>query len=213
MNYDIRFTFPCNIIISGQSQSGKTTLVHEILKHKDKLFTINPQRILWCSDTNINITNKKNYIFHKGLPNVDIIKPYDIVIIDDLFIEAGESKEISNIFTKLSHHLPMSVIFLTQNLFYKSKENRNRTLNTHYLIIFKSIRDISGIRCLGSQMCQPLIEIYKDATQNPYSYLLIDFHQNTPDEIRFRSNIVPSDYPPIVYIINKKVNKRKYDNE
>ena len=44
-------------------------------------------------------------------------------------------------------------------------------------------------------------EIFHDITKSkPHSYLLIDFHQSTPDEIRFRTNILPHEYPPIVYV-------------
>jgi hypothetical protein len=44
-----------------------------------------------------------------------------------------------------------------------------------------------------------LIEAYKDATQKPYTYLLIDLHPQTVDEYRLRAKIFPDKYQ-VVYV-------------
>lgn len=197
--YDIRFKLASNIVIVGPSQAGKTTFVEELIENRCILFEPPPKRILWCSEHEMI---KFKHI--KGLPKLEDIEPYDLIVIDDLFIEAAESKDISVLFTKYTHHKPCCIVFLTQNLFYQSKQQRNRALNTHYLILFKNPRDVTAIRILGSQMgIKNLQDIYKDATEKPHSYLLIDYHQSTPDEIRLRSHVLPSEYPPIVYLVNK----------
>jgi hypothetical protein len=36
-----------------------------------------------------------------------------------------------------------------------------------------------------------VVDAYKEATKEPYSYMLFDFHQSTPDMIRVRSNMMP----------------------
>jgi hypothetical protein len=36
-------------------------------------------------------------------------------------------------------------------------------------------------------------EAYKDATSRPYGYLFLDYKQTTPDEFRYRTNILPSE--------------------
>ena len=38
-----------------------------------------------------------------------------------------------------------------------------------------------------------LQESYNDATSQPHGYLLLDLKQDTPDQIRFRTNIFPGD--------------------
>lgn len=50
-----------------------------------------------------------------------------------------------------------------------------------------------------------LEEAYRDATFGPYGYLLIDFRQDTPDCLTFRSRIIPDEnikehYSPIIYV-------------
>jgi len=201
--YDLRIRLASNIVIAGPSQAGKTSLVEEFIREKEQLFYPIPKRVVWCSNS---IGNKELLIdkYIIGLPKIEDLKKHDLVVIDDLFLEAAESKDVSNLFTKISHHREVCIVFLTQNLFYQSKQQRNRALSTHYLILFKNPRDLTSIRVIASQIgLVGLKDVYFDATQRPHSYILLDFHQSTPDEIRFRTNILPSQYPIIVYKINK----------
>ena len=205
MEYDLRLKLASNIQVVGPSQSGKTTFVESLITNKHLMFDTIPKRIVWCSSTNVIASKLKDNIkYVNGLPKLDIIKPYDLIILDDLFLEASESKDISALFTKYSHHKPCCIVFLTQNMFYQSKQQRNRSLNTHYLVLFKNPRDTLLIRTLAIQMgCKDLVAIFNDATVNAHSYIFLDFHQETQNELRIRSNILPHEYPPIVYISNK----------
>ena len=67
------------------------------------------------------------------------------------------------------------------------------TLNAHYLILFKNPRDASQISHLARQMfpghSKYMIEAFADATQMPYSYLVIDLTASTEDQYRLRSGI------------------------
>ena len=78
-----------------------------------------------------------------------------------------------------------------------------------YMVLFKSPGDKSQIRALARQMypCKPSIleEAYQDATTDRYGYLLVDLRQETPDMMRLRSKILPSEMP-IVYV-PKSINK------
>ena len=109
--------------------------------------------------------------------------------------EADE--RVSQIFTRVSHHKSLSVVFLTQNLFYGSKQNRTISLNAHYLILFKNARDATQISHLAAQMypgkSKYMIESYRDATAAPFSYLLVDLKPDTDDKVRLRSNIFPGE--------------------
>ena len=42
------FYSPTTIMISGATGSGKTSLLHRILKCKDEMFTVRPKKILYC---------------------------------------------------------------------------------------------------------------------------------------------------------------------
>ena len=102
---------------------------------------------------------------------------------------------VENIFTKLSHHKSVSVLFLTQNLFFKSKQTRTISLNSHYIVVFKNARDAMQISNLARQMypgnSKFMVEAFKDATSGPYGYLLIDMKPYTEEAYRLRTNIFP----------------------
>jgi hypothetical protein len=109
--------------------------------------------------------------------------------------EANDS--VSNIFTKVSHHRNVSVIYLSKNLFHKSKQNRTLSLNAPYIVLFKNPRDAVQVATLARQMHPGrgkfLAEAFKDATDKPYGYLLIDLKPDTEEKYRIRTNIFPNE--------------------
>ena len=180
-----------------------------------------PKHIVWCYgiyqpklfDQYSNVVK-----FHEGLPSSDdIIPPHSLLVIDDLMAEAGHS--VMNIFTKDSHHRDISTFFLTQNLYYASKTNRNMSLNTHYMFLFKNPRDQTQIQVLSRQMYphapKYLEEAFRDATDSSRessgghrSYLFVDLKQDTPDYARLRTGIFPQDYPNhFIYIPNDQASR------
>lgn len=113
-----------------------------------------------------------------------------IIILDDLMHESCEgggknSTAVSQLFTKKSHHQSITALFLTQNCFHASKQNRDISLNASYIILFKTIRGKSQLNTLFQQMYpeswKNLQKIYKEVTRVPHSYLFIDLTQKTPD--------------------------------
>jgi len=95
---------------------------------------------------------------------------------------AETNQLVANIFTKISHHRNISVLYLTQNVFDKNKHNRTISVNAHYLILFKNFRDGTQFATLSRQMyphsSKFAIEAYADATSVPYDYLLVDLKPN-----------------------------------
>ena len=85
-------------------------------------------------------------------------------------------------------HLNLSVVFVSQNLFYNGNKCRTISLNSTYIVVFKNPRDQSQIRHLACQMfpSKPkfLQVAYEDATKDPYQYLFLDFHPNSPEFVR-----------------------------
>ena len=69
--------------------------------------------------------------------------------------------------------------------------------NMHYLFLFKSPRNSSKVIHLAKQVSpydnKFIVRSYKEATQHQFTYLLFDFHQKTPEKIRLRSKIFPSE--------------------
>lgn len=124
-----------------------------------------------------------------------------LLVIDDLMGETDS--RITRLFTRGSHHRNVSVLYLVQNMFSKNKEHRTISLNCHYLVIFKNPRDASQIENLSKQMypgkSRFMREVYKNATEPPHGYLLIDLRQGTPDHLRLRTNIFPNEHQ-VVYL-------------
>ena len=198
-------------MVVGPSQSGKTTFVLSLVNERRALFDQPPQRIVWCCAMRQAAPQNGGFVLIEGLPQLSDIRPNDLVVLDDLMVEASKSEEVTALFTRAVHHLPCFLIFLTQNLFMQSKEARTRHLNTHYLVLFKNPRDASAISHLSSQMIpgEPkfLPAVYADATHDPHSYLFIDLRQETTDIMRLRTRILPHEWPTFSYVKPEEIQK------
>lgn len=193
---DPRFKHPFSAILGGPSGSGKSYFVVNFLKNLKELCDTNFKEIFWHYSIWQPDLNLKGVTFIQGLPDSNIDPSYPrLFIIDDLMRESSNSSVIIDLFTKGCHHKNISVFFITQNIFYKGKNQRDLSLNAHYLILFKNPRDKAQIRHLAQQMCPQnfkfLTEIFSDATSKAHGYLLIDLKQSTPENFRFRTNIFP----------------------
>jgi len=157
-----------------------------------------PSKIVYCYGEYQQVFRTyPRVVFHQGLPDwndFDGSEPV-VLIIDDLMQETNET--VVNLFTKGSHHRNISIMYLAQNLFPKNKFARTISLNAHYMILFKNPRDASQFANLARQMYskgwQFAVEAYKDATQQPYSYLLVDLRPEQDDDLRLRANIFPGE--------------------
>jgi len=214
---DLRFRNDSVFTVAGPSSSGKTVFVQKLLKNRASLFKHRVKHIHWFYGM-IPPPMKKdglNITYHKGLLDgwSDNIQPYDLAVLDDLFIESANNKEVTNAFTRLAHHKPCTIIYITQNIFHQSNDARTRALNTHYLTLMKNPRDGSQISHLARQMfprtSKFLTDVYRDVTEDAaFSYIILDFRQETPSNLRVRSHIFPNE-PHAVYI-NNLANGVKY---
>ena len=208
----LKFKHPMTCMVAGPTGCGKTMFVRKLLKHKHDMFDPPPQRIIWCYGVYQSgyadiMKENPNIEFVEGLPHnfETTINPkvHNLVVVDDLMDECGHDSKMSNLFTRGSHHRNLSVIFIVQNMYFKGKESRNISLNTQYLVFFKSPRDKSQITHLGRQLypgnSKFVQEAYNDATLKPYGYLLVDLKPDTPEEYRLRTCVFPDELT-IVYV-------------
>lgn len=145
---------------------------------------------------------------HEGLPKSEDYahdpRP-KLLILDDLMRESSTGAVV-NLFTKGSHHNNLSVIFITQNLFHRGQ--REISLNSNYIVIFKNPRDRAQVQHLARQLYPEdtrfFQEAYLDATAEPHGYLLVDLKQNTPENARVRACIFPFDEYQYVYVPRRK---------
>jgi hypothetical protein len=192
-------------MVVGPTQCGKTLFVLKVIRYSQCFIAPAPERIIWCYGAYQEIFRSdlsSQVEFFEGLPDANILDGRrTLLIIDDLMSETDS--RVTSLFTKGSHHKNASIVYISQNLFHKGKENRNISLNTHYLVLFKNPRDSAQIAHLGRQIfperAKYFREAFTDATSHPYGYLLVDLKTTTPDDLRLRTDIFPN-MDTIVYV-------------
>jgi hypothetical protein len=192
---------PSTICVSGCSGSGKTKFIYELLRNRNEMFDNPIDNVVYCynvwQDLFDEMLSKIPMNFHQNLIKPEELKhtKNTLVVLDDLQQEICKDKNCEKIFTQFSHHNNITVLYVVQNLFYPGM--RTLTLNTHYFVLFKNLRDQNQIRVLARQcgLNNRMLEAYKDATSNPYGYLNVDLspHQQE-DKYRLSTNIFPYQY-------------------
>src|SRR5271163_3797583 len=195
------------LFVSGPSSSGKTIFILNIIGYAEEIFDTPPTSTYWYYGAK---TDKHDELLERGfklfdtLPtNFDKIPPRSFIVLDDMMETAKNSHVVTSLFTRYAHHAKFFVIYSTQNLFHQSREARTRSLNSQYMTLFKNPREVGKIKILAAQMYPQktyLEDCYKDATEQPHSYLFIDMHQGTSELIRCRAHILPNESPMIAYV-------------
>jgi len=76
-------------------------------------------------------------------------------------------------------------------------------LNDHYVVELINVRDKKQFMYLANELYPDdslrLYNAYPDATHRPHGYNILDLTQDSYDSLRFRINIFPTQYPPVVY--------------
>ena len=197
-----------SIIVSGPTNSGKTTWVYRLLQNLDGMYYNDPpERIMYCysvwqtlyEDMEKDISNIG---FHEGLPSKEILDELSsenskVLILNDIFNKVVSSENVADVFTSGCHHRGFSCIFITQNIFSQGKFARTLALNSSYLVVFKNIRVTSQIGVLGRQLFpnkgKYFIESHEDATSYLHGYLVIDLTCTGNERFRLRTKIFPGE--------------------
>lgn len=203
------FQHPFTAFCAGPTRVGKSAFMKSLLDYRGDMFNPPPDKVIWFHGIGQDLHNTiSDVTFVEGFPAnfADYLGTRTLIILDDLMAECGGDKRLTYLFTKGSHHLNVSVIFITQNLFHKGTEIRDASLNAQYLLIFKNRRDQSQIIHLGRQLypgrTQFFREVYEDAMKTPFGYLLIDLRSETDEGMRLRTHILPNE---IGYIYQPKL--------
>ena len=230
----IRFHHPSTMIISGPTGCGKTQFVCRLLEN-NMLIDENgkaPNRIVWLYGAwqplfeQLEAKYGDLIEFREGFDK-EVIGSFDasvrnLVIIDDLMQQAKNDGIIANLFTKGSHHSNLTVMYLMQNLFEQGKYSVKVSRNSHYIVLFKNPRNSQEVRTLGQQMVPgrvaSLVSIFESATENEFSYLVIDLRPQTPTEFRYRTQIFPGEITRLFEIVGvgrkgKATGKSTYERD
>ena len=181
---DPRWQHPFTCIVAGPTGCGKTTFVARLLRNASAMIDPPPERVTWYygewQKAYENLADIPNVRLEEGLPTSFDNGKRGLVVLDDLMAETDS--RVTN----------------------KNKESRTISLNAQYMIVFKNPRDSSQLANLARQMYPGrgafVQEAFADATASPYGYLLIDLKQNTPDDMRLRTSVLPDDAHQWVYV-------------
>jgi len=200
----------CFLTIPGPTSCGKTSWIKKLLENSANYITPPPIKIVYCYkrwqplyDDIIKRVSSVEFI--QGIPrdiNDDhfLDKNYPtLIILDDQMRDSAQSGDICELFTEGSHHRNLSVICLMQNMFFQGKESRTMSLNTQYMVLFKSPRDKQQIAVLARQMyptrAKYFIERYEKATRVAHGYLFVDLKQSTDENDRLIQDIFNDQRP------------------
>ena len=221
---DIHFPllkFPGSMLIQGSTHSGKTTLVHSIFQHKDVLFTVVPQQIIYCY-TEIPGTlfdDIDNILTHQGLPDLSTLngwlETYEdvpwLLCLDDMQLAFYNSEICEQLMTRSLHHKGCYLLVTGHNLFAQGKHGRLANLQYHSMLLCRSVRDLNQLSILGVQLLAKgksasFIQIFLDATQMDDSerpkYLYVGLHPlYTSRDSMFFARILPGDGDMVLYTL------------
>ena len=102
-----------------------------------------------------------------------------------------------DLFCSLTEEIPFESIccFRQSKFIYAGKKCRTISLNSTCIVVYKNPRDQTQIHHLACQMfpSKPkfLQAVYEEETKDPYRYLFLDFHPNSPEFARVRGNVFP----------------------
>ena len=120
-------------------------------------------------------------------------------------------------FVKLAtagRHKSINDIYINHSRYQQSKWSRTIDLNTSYIILFKSARDIQQVEFLGKQLIlvKFLKHCYQLATKEPFGHLLINLIPKYSDCLRYCSNITEPG-PTVFYLPSDKAEANPLNNE
>ena len=197
---DLSIKWPFKWCLVGSSGSGKTNFSLQIIRNANHLFDQAPSKIVIVYKEFQDIYHQfDNYIptflYHEDeIDFEEITKQNDenlLIICDDLYY-SKKIDEVAEHFLIKGRHRNTSWLVLTQSIFNNSAL-KNISRNSSHITLFKSVRlnephiFFSQLRPSSSKVLQ---DIYRKATEKPYSYLDIDLSQTCPKNIGNRQNFL-----------------------
>ena len=194
---DLTFKHPFTCIIAGPTQTGKTHFVKQFIENCDSLMNPKPHEIYYAYTEWQPLYEKlpTHVRLSEGLPDLSQLKstPHipKLLILDDLMQEMKGDIRLTQLFTRGCHHWNLSCIHIVQNVFFEGM--RTSRVNSQYIVLMKNPSDKLQAMNLAKQLYPGnqkfFMQVFNDATNQPYGYLLIDMHPKTDETMRLRTDI------------------------
>ena len=209
--FDIRLKENFKILISGPSRSGKTFFVKDLVKNLDIFSKSKPQVVTLIYKVMQPIYDQLgvDYIL-QDCPNLqerlmEIANGRSMLCIFDDMMNSPNISVLANLFSVDGRHNNLSMIFISQKLFVNNDSFREISQNSDYFIIFKNPRNLTEIKHLSSQMSthnQELNNYFKQATTNPFSYIMVNLTQECGFKVKYLSHLFNTPHTVITYFQN-----------
>lgn len=203
---DATIKTPVGICIYGQSQSGKSSFIHNLIDHRERIFNEPLEYIVYFygerSRTIIELEKDEQLsdilTLVDGLPTGELLDYIQeglngLFIIDDQMDTVVRSKECVDLVTKKCQHKRVSWIITFQNAFHQGTERLSITRSAQIIVLFNSPLDRTIARILAGRIMperrKTFLDIFEHATKEPYSYLFCDGQPTTPQEARLRTDL------------------------
>ena len=190
--------------------SGKTRLVLHLLQNISKTTCPVPKTVIFYYDQyqedyeeiklalarqGVDMQLREGSGHALTLESVEKKEHQTLFIIDDATEATASSSDIAKITTN-GCHKNVSLWLIWHSLYSRHPASRLITQNVSYLFLLPSVRLVSQLHTLDSQLRfkGALVCAYKQATEQAppdqeHKYLLLDMAPSTPSEFRFRSQL------------------------
>ena len=178
---DLKFADVWRVFISGSSSAGKTYFARELLKSElfkyKRVYYYHPDiQEEFPVDWSDHLT--KPVLYQANLPTVDElleIPHYSVVILDDLFREACENKDISYLFRVLSSKRKLHVIIMTQRYFGEGMNALNIRNSSNYHVLMRNADARTNLRvAMTMNLKKEFIKANEMNKKNLYPYIFVD---------------------------------------
>ena len=166
------------VFISGSSASGKTFFTHQLIEsgliNFDRIYYFHPD----FHETDPIQWNRNDIIFSPGLPDTETILKIpenSIVILDDLFAEAKDSKTIDYLFRVLSSKRKLHCFIMTQRYFSNGVYTLNIRNSSNIHVLMRNADELSNFRVARSMNLKNELNFATEYTKNElYPYIFIN---------------------------------------
>jgi hypothetical protein len=209
------FAHPSQIMVAGATRSGKTTLVTNILSNMKLMLDPEPKDVYWFYAMPSSVEHVPALLpwvkLRNGAPTEDMINDIikegvpKVMVMDDMQQLMGSKKTadmLTDIFTKVSHHGNLTIIFIVQNM-YMNKLIRIREQCGDIVIMGNGVSAAANCMKLGRELAMGnyLVRCMNKARshKSKYPHLLVSTAANALP-FNVRSGITPGDPNQTFYV-------------